>query len=284
MANPILIPFRAEHLLAIASRNPFDDRLIDSAYQKETKGPAFTAIYEEKVLACAGMTIEWPGVGHAWTVFGHDFTRHALWITRTVKAALRDVIRGCNLHRVEAQVLETQHRERKWLELFGFEIESIAREYTSSRESVARYEWLRYRMHVRELRKSDFPEFMEVVCACDLKHATQPSAFFLNDNVTLVMTEDYRIVAYAIHTYANLEHGPTAIGVNIGVLQTHRGRGLAEKLHHARLALATKDGANFFVGLVHGSNPPLEALFKRCGAKPPFVESSLGTMYISRLQ
>lgn len=251
MGSPILIPFKAEHLLAIASRNPFDDRLIDSAYQKETKGPAFTALYDEKVLACAGMTIEWPGVGHAWTVFGHDFARHAIWITRTVRAALRDVIRGCNLHRVEAQVLESQLRERKWLELFGFELESIACAYTSDRKNVVRYEFLVDKPYIRRVGSNSKPEFIALVN---------------NENV-----------GYAAHAYTPEGY---AYGLDIRVDEEFRKRGIGLALHKARLREARFHGATFFVGVTE--NPAMAKILETCGARR--TVSELGVTYVCKLE
>lgn len=276
MGNPQLVPFKAEHLLAIASRNPFDDDLIEDAYRKETRGPAFTAMVDDKPMAAAGVVVLWHGVGEAWTVFGHDFPKHAIWITRTIKFALRDIIRGCNLHRVEATVLESQTTYRKWIELFGFIPEGIAHEYTTDRRNVVRYEWLRYRIYVRELRAVD--DFAALVEAC---------GFAMNEewlrHCVLVACEDERLVGYATHMYFTDAHGHTALGMNMAVHPDYKGRGIGDKLHAARLKWAQRDGVDQFVGHIEGENPALARIFRKYGAKHP-VESAIGTLYITRLK
>lgn len=276
-----MIPFRAEHLLAIASRNPFDDGLLADAFRKEAKGPAFTAIAEDKPIAAAGVVVLWPGVGEAWTVFGHDMPKHALWITRTIRMALRDIIRGCNLHRVEATVLESQTKYRKWIELFGFEPESVAREYTARRENVVRYEWLRYSSRVRPLRAAEKANFIELAEACGYILYAEHD-WFINGYI-LVACEDEKLVGYAVHSYFQDANGMTAYGMNMAIHPEYRGRGLGEKLHRSRLEWARRDGADQFVGHLDRPNPALERIFRKYGARNP-VESSLGTLYITNLR
>lgn len=248
--SPRLVPFRAEHLLAIASRNPFDNDLIDGAYRKEVDGPGFTAFVDDKVLACAGVLVERPGVGFAWTVFGHDFPRYAVWLTRTIKLALRDIIRGCKLHRVEAHVLESQSVERKWIELFGFEPESVAHEYTSDRRHVVRYEFLPDKPYILRFGSDSKPAFVAQVG---------------NMNV-----------GYAAHAYTPEGY---AYGLDVRVDAAYQGRGIGKLLHKARLCEAARHGASFFVGT--SENPAMIRVLEWAGARR--CENSLGITYVCKL-
>lgn len=281
MSNPCLVPFRAEHLLKLVSRNPFDNEMIDDGLQKERGGPAFTALLDDKPLASAGVTLVRRGVGAAWTVFGHDFVNHKLWITRTLRAAFRDIINGCNLHRIEAQVLESQLENQKWIEVLGFESEGIAHDYTSDRRNVVRYEWLRYKIRVRTLDYNEVDMFDSLVRTCGFSLDT--AEWFAPDNRILVATENERLIGYAVHSYATFDYGYTAYGRNMAIHPEYRNRGLGEILHRARLRDATNAGAVCFVGHIKGNNPALERIFRKYGAQHP-VESPLGTLYICKLE
>lgn len=239
-----LIPFRAEHLLQLVSRNPFDDELIDDAWRKE-QSPSYT-VYTDKPIACAGVILLRPGVGYAWAVFGYDIPTYRVWITRNVRRILRDIIKGCQLHRVEAQVLEEQHAHRKWLEHMGFEPEGVAHDYTSDRRNVVRYEWLRYKVRIQV-------------------SGTEVTAYVGDDRV-----------GHASYAYTE-EH--YAYGTECDVEPAHRGRGIGTLLHKARLDVARRDKAPLFFGM--SENPAMIHILMKCGAQR--VDTPHGTTYMVRL-
>lgn len=255
MAKPQLIPFRAEHLLEIVSRDPFDDLLIDDAWRKESSGPAFTAHVYEKIIACAGVMLLRPGVGFAWTVFSHDVIDHKVWITRTIRAALRDIIKGCRLHRVEANVLERETTYRRWIETFGFEVEGIAHDYTSDQQNMARYEWVRDQILVKQVG--------------DMSKNAQIRQF-------IAMIGNIE-VGYATHGYTPEEH--YAYGLQCKVEPMYRNRGVGSALHKARLESAKRDGAPFFVGQT--TNPAMMRILRKFGARR--CENELGVTYVVKL-
>lgn len=250
MGKPTLVPFKAQHLLAIASRNPFDDALIDDAWQKEAKGPGFTAIVNDKPLACAGVQIVRPGVGYAWTVFSHDITNYRLFVTRTIRHTLRNIIKGCNLHRVEALVAETQLGNRRWIESLGFEAEGVAHDYTSDRRNVVRYEWVRYKVRIVEVGDRNIRQFVARIDDVD--------------------------VGYAVHAYTPEMY---AYGAQCEVDEHYRGRGIGLMLHKARLTQARVDGASHFVGRT--DNPKMIRILVGCGARR--CENELGVTYVVKL-
>lgn len=143
MIEPRLIPFKAEHLLNFVQR---DGETIDfrSAIIKE-QSPSYTAMVDDLVIGCAGVCLQWSGVGIAWTMFSKDAERYMLWCTRTIRAVLRDITRAHNLHRIELTVLEGLPRYEAWARMLGFEREENgrARLYSQHKQNVIRYEFVK---------------------------------------------------------------------------------------------------------------------------------------------
>lgn len=143
MSSPRLVPFEAHHLRGLLNR---DSSYQDSEAQariKATFGIAWTALHEERILGCAGIVLQWPGMASAWMVVSEDIGRYAVWLTRTVKRFLRDAIRAYKLHRIEAVVIVGNVRNQRWIERLGFTSEGgCARRYTPDGQDVIRYEWI----------------------------------------------------------------------------------------------------------------------------------------------
>lgn len=141
---PILVPFKAPHLVALQPRDEVGPDGWAQARQKETMGPAFTLLDGDRILGCAGVVIAWPGVGLGWVVLTEEIRPYGLWLTRHVRCILRDIMRAYRLHRVEAAILCGNERNLRWAEAFGFRPEGgIARAYTSDRRDAVRYQLMR---------------------------------------------------------------------------------------------------------------------------------------------
>lgn len=139
--TPRLAPFRAEHLMNLVDRDQHPAVTWDYAVELERGGPAYTGLVHEKVIACAGVRVMWPGVGGAWVAVGEDATPYTLWLTKIVKRVLADIIRTQKLHRVEAQVLADNERNLRWMKALGFQREGgVARAYTSDQRDMVRFE------------------------------------------------------------------------------------------------------------------------------------------------
>jgi len=140
--RPVLLPFRAEHIMDLVDR----DGVVytwDHAVYLERGGPAFSGLVGEKTIVCAGVCTLWPGVGGAWVAMNNDAERYGLWITRTIRAVLADIIRTQGHHRVEVQVDASNERNLRWIRVLGFHREgSVARFYTSDRKDMVRFERL----------------------------------------------------------------------------------------------------------------------------------------------
>ena len=140
MTKPSLIPFKAEHLMMFIDRDGLFYNMKD-AIHKENDGPAFTAVLGDKILGCAGIILQWQGVGTAWVVFNKDIEHYMLWATRTIKYTLRDIKRALNLHRIDMTVLEGLPKYNRWAEFLGFCIEDgRASKLTYDKQNCIRYE------------------------------------------------------------------------------------------------------------------------------------------------
>ena len=142
--TPQLIPFRAEHMLALANRDtPVREELM-LAIKKEREGPAYTAVLGETVIGCAGVILMWHGMGVVWMTLSETAALYRIWLTRTARRALADIMRAHGLHRLEAVVRADNERNSKWIEAMGFKPEGgIAHAYTEDRQDVIRYELVR---------------------------------------------------------------------------------------------------------------------------------------------
>ena len=143
MTRPVLVPFRAEHAMSLINRDTLTSMEISEAVAREQNGPAYTALLGDKIIACSGVMVMWPGVGYAWASFSDEMYDHRVWVTRMVRRALVDIAKALNLHRIEAVALCDSGPNQDWLELLGFTPEGgVARKYTQDKRSVRRYEFI----------------------------------------------------------------------------------------------------------------------------------------------
>ena len=144
MTNPILIPFRAEHLLWLEDRDGLKRSSWEMAVNREKNGIAYTALVDDKIIACAGVVFPWPEMGSAWVTFQELALKHKIWVTRIIKRILEDTIRARNLNRVEAVVLADNIVNQEWIKVLGFTQENgRARKYSPDGRDVIRYEYIK---------------------------------------------------------------------------------------------------------------------------------------------
>ena len=120
----IVVPFRAEHMLALSDREdrPFVgvDLTVQQVVELENLKLGYTGLVDGKVMACAGLHVYWPGRAEAWAYVSKEAGPHMVAITRAVKAFLK-------LHddkRIEAVVDLEFADGLRWIQLLGFELEA----------------------------------------------------------------------------------------------------------------------------------------------------------------
>lgn len=144
MTSPVLIAFKADHLLAMVNRDTAGLEDWRFALARESGGPAYTAVVGDTLLGCGGVLLPWPGMGLAWLALTAEAGRYRVWLTRTARRVLADIMRAYELHRLEAVVRADNTRNRRWIEALGFARENgCARAYTTDRVDGIRYERVR---------------------------------------------------------------------------------------------------------------------------------------------
>jgi hypothetical protein len=139
--TPILVPFKAWHLMSIMNRDGHSFLEWQHALDKEHLGPSYTAMIGDLIIGCAGVMLMWQGVGTCWVVLTKEAERYPVWFTRTIKRNLEDIIRAFKIHRLEAAVFADNKRNRKWIRTLGFKREArVVRGYTSTKQDIIRYE------------------------------------------------------------------------------------------------------------------------------------------------
>lgn len=138
--RPEVRPFQVTDVQQLVNRDAVNQDMTLTV-QQANAGPAFTAWIGDKPIGCAGVVLAWSGVGMAWMAVSDEIAEHGLWLTRIVRAFLRDIIRANRLHRLEAVALEDSTRNKQWLAVLGFAYEGgIAHKYLSDKRAVQRFE------------------------------------------------------------------------------------------------------------------------------------------------
>jgi hypothetical protein len=102
--------------------------------------PAFTAVIDKQVAACAGVEV-FPRapVGHAWAYIGPVAKQHGIFIARGVVRGLLEIIREHRLVRVEADTIRGWASAQRWLEWMGFEEEGVMPKRGPGGQDMVRY-------------------------------------------------------------------------------------------------------------------------------------------------
>jgi len=102
------------------------------------RGPAFTGVNSEKIVACAGIVPMWKGVGEAWAVTSPLVERHGLFFAKEIWKRLNALIEIMELERVQTTVHVKHEKSIKWVERMGFKNEGKMEKYIGG-EDFYRY-------------------------------------------------------------------------------------------------------------------------------------------------
>lgn len=106
-------------------------------------GPAFTFLYRGEIIACAGVTIYWKGMGEVWLATSKiwkSMVKVAVIWTRDVLDYFQD---NWHLWRLQADIPEENEVSRRFIEHYGFVAESKMRMYDSLGRDTIRYARIR---------------------------------------------------------------------------------------------------------------------------------------------
>lgn len=105
---------------------------------------ARTVTHDGVVLGAFGCVMRYPGVADAWAVISDDARGHGLALTRLIRRQMHDWIRQLYVWRVTACVIDGERSSEyaRWVELLGFEFESVETHAGPHGEDVWRYRWI----------------------------------------------------------------------------------------------------------------------------------------------
>ena len=94
---------------------------------------ACTVLYKEKILACAGLSLIWPGVANSWRIPSKDLPKHSIVFARFVARNLSGIIKVYGIHRLQT-VAAMDDLHTRWLSWLDFELEGVLNKYTHQKK------------------------------------------------------------------------------------------------------------------------------------------------------
>lgn len=94
--------------------------------------PAFTALFEDKIVGVGGMIILWDGVGEMWLMLTADCKREGIFgimALQTIKDKVDELIREHKMRRVQCTVRVDFPKARKMVSSLGFTLEGLMKCY-----------------------------------------------------------------------------------------------------------------------------------------------------------
>lgn len=94
--------------------------------------PAFTALFEDKIVGVGGLLILWDGVGEMWLMLTADCKREGIFgimALQAIKDKVDELIREHKMRRVQCTVRVDFPKARKMVEALGFTLEGLMRCY-----------------------------------------------------------------------------------------------------------------------------------------------------------
>jgi hypothetical protein len=127
----IVKPFEAWHLDELTlqdSQSIFEPSLVNSGYglSLQTAGPAYSAVIDDKVIACLGIIPQWENRAIAWGLISGDAGKYFIGVHKAVKRFL-DLQ---DYARIETSVSCNFDQGHRWAQMLGFEREGMMRKYT----------------------------------------------------------------------------------------------------------------------------------------------------------
>jgi len=94
--------------------------------------PAFTAIFEDKIVGVGGAIVLWDGVGEFWLMLTADCKREGVFgimAFQAIKDKVDDIIEKHKLRRAQCTVRVDFPKARKMVEAIGFKLEGLMKKY-----------------------------------------------------------------------------------------------------------------------------------------------------------
>jgi len=125
------LKIQRRHFDSLTFMNFPNPRLIASHL---AKGPAFTGIAPEGIIACGGILPLWKGVGEAWVVTSELVNLYPLTFAKVIWRKLGELIENNHFERVQTTVDKEHIVSQKWVERMGFQNEGLMRKFLGGRD------------------------------------------------------------------------------------------------------------------------------------------------------
>lgn len=140
--------FEPGHLNFLKLRPEYQDTVFNLERAKRVlyhipggaEGDALTLIVDDKILACFGYFLIFPGVVQVWLLPSIYLDEHPIIFVRIVKRYIEQTADVFNWHRVQT-VTEVNDKHRRWMKTLGFVEEGVMKKYFNNQDYVmsARY-------------------------------------------------------------------------------------------------------------------------------------------------
>lgn len=117
--------------LEYVRENPLEGAVKN--YPKMTPTPpAFTILFEDKIVGVGGVSIAWQGVGEFWLMLTADCKREGIYgiiAFEAIKNKVDELIEEHKLRRSQCTVRVDLPKARKMVEALGFKLEGLMKKY-----------------------------------------------------------------------------------------------------------------------------------------------------------
>lgn len=138
-----IVPFVPEHAARIRLR-PLDALGLEGApaaadpletgRMYAASGPAFSGLWQGRVVASAGIVVSRPGLGDCWALTSPQTPRFALSFQRAVVLMLPRLVAEAEIERLQALVVRGHATSCRWLSRLGFRREGLLRRLYGGRD------------------------------------------------------------------------------------------------------------------------------------------------------
>lgn len=141
MDQMMIRQFRGEDLTSILDEiEPGQESLhLKTAEARFRYGPSFTFLYRGEIIACAGVTIYWEGMGEIWLATSKRWKGLAKEAVIWARDAIDFLQDNWKLRRLQADVDAENETACRFIEHYGFIAEGRMRKYDSLGRDMIRY-------------------------------------------------------------------------------------------------------------------------------------------------
>jgi hypothetical protein len=98
-----------------------------------------TLIHEEKVYACTGLALRWPGLAEVWSYPSERVIERPRMYLESMRALLNGYIYELELRRIQTPIRVDETKNQRWIRSLGFKMECLMPKFGRSGEDYFMY-------------------------------------------------------------------------------------------------------------------------------------------------